>query len=69
MGFVGFVVREEACRVEAWILFSFRKEEEEEEFGVGVLAISGCGSQAFLFVHRFMDLGFIVVVESSTNVL
>jgi hypothetical protein len=47
-----------------------RRRRRRRVLAFGVLGISGCGSQAFLFVHRFMDLGFIVVVdESCTNVL
>jgi hypothetical protein len=47
-----------------------RRKRRRRVLAFGVLGISGCGSQAFLFLHRFMDLGFIVVVdESCTNVL
>lgn len=48
-----------------------KKKKKKKSLAFGVLGISGCGSQAFLFVHRFMDLGFIFVVvdESCTNVL
>ncbi len=47
-----------------------KNKKKKKSLAFGVLGISGCGSQAFLFVHRFMDLGFIVVVdESCTNVL
>jgi hypothetical protein len=48
-----------------------RRRRRRRVLAFGVLGVSGCGSQAFLFVHRFMDLGFIFVVvdESCTNVL